>query len=409
MTNPVSAISEDKHHLHGAGRLYGPEGFDVSRLKTVVDTSHALREGVIYPSVTNIISVLPKKHLQGWYGRESVKTLHATTLQVNASRQAALTAAAARGVSVDVIVAACDPNIPPSLIPSCVDLKTVEKARAMGARWVRVAALTLSGKHSPGHLSSVMTGGQVGAEKPGKAFYTRHMNGELTATELETAQALMENDVLDALREHADGWWVYSMLPGDTKGLALLGNAASRSRDTSADFGTEVHDLLERVSLLPDPLAPYTGEHSYHVKAFQKWWKTNQPTDCHPELTVRGKTLSGLPYAGTADLFAMIGGAGCVIDYKTSKQLDEGSVTLQMASLAHADEVPYQITSGIGLHVPRPADAQKLLRFARPSDIGYETYKDGYRAQHVNSDNLAAGWRLFSAARDLWQEYFCAA
>jgi len=406
VTSPAAAIPETVHGLHGAGRLYGPPGFDPLLLRSPADTRAALRDGVIYPSVTNVIGVLPKKHLQGWYGREAVKALDATFTEVENQRTQALHALAAAGVPVEVVIAATARDVPPSLIASARTVTDIEKARITGGRWVKTATLALAGKHSVEHLAAVLAGGKLNAEKPAKALYARHMDGEFGESELEQYQEQCQAGVLDVLRHHPDGWWVYARLAGDTKGVALLGNAASRSRDTAADYGTEVHDLLEQVSLLPDPLAPHAGPHGYHVRAWQTWWRAANPTDCRPELTVRGETTDGLPYAGTADLFCVIAGDGAVVDYKTSRSLDEKSVALQMAALAHAKESPFPVSMGIGLHVPRLEDAKKLMRFARPDQVDYRTYEQGYRAHVVEGRALSGAWRLFGAARVLWQEMY---
>lgn len=404
MTSPVDALSETQHHVHGAGRLYGPSGFDASQLRTDQDTVAALREGTLYPSVTNVIGMLPKPHLTGWYGREAIKTFAATSEAVNTARVTALQDALARGVDPRVVVDCAASTIPTTLIPTITDGKSLATATRKGQAWVKAVSDVLAGRYPIEYLRDTLDGKKPTAAKQ-RALYARFMDGELTAVELDDAQMDLQNSVICLLREHEHGHWVYARIATDQKGVALHGEAASRNRDAAADYGTIVHDLVEKMCLSENPLAGYTGEYGYHVRGFQAWWKAASPTDITPELTVRGTTPEGLAFAGTADLFCRIDGVGTVADWKTSRSLDEGSVALQVSAIAHADTVPFPIEQGFGVHLPRKEDADKALRFARPGD-GYETYRQGYRAYEVDAAGLVEGWETFCAARALWQRKY---
>lgn len=81
MTNPapeaaapaLSIATEDIRGAKHVGRLYHFPGTDVPDLKNLKDIQAGLREGLLVPSVTNVIGALSKPHLINWAAREAAK------------------------------------------------------------------------------------------------------------------------------------------------------------------------------------------------------------------------------------------------------------------------------------------------------------------------------------------------
>lgn len=407
MTTPKAAISEEKHGLYGAGRLYGIEGFDVTTLTCPSDTREALSQNLLMPSVTNVISLYPKDHLQGWYGRESAKTLGSAHAAVDERRGQFLTALVESGVPGSMIARAARADIPPvtALQRHELGVLLLEDLALEAANWVMATQYALTNACSVRDFELVVSGKSSAPIKKGfGTFFGQMKKGQISPTEHDVMAEQRRGDVVAVLRTLPDANWIYVSLADGSAGIGLLGLAAERSRDLSSVYGNEVHDLVENISL--DPNFSYNPRYKYHVDAWLAWKDEFQPTDMCPELSVLGKTEDGLPYGGTADLFATINGVGSVIDYKTSKTLSESTVTLQMAALAHADTVPFPINQGIALHLPRQFDADRLLKYKPKGDDSYNQYARGFRAFTLDEAAMGDGWAVFSAARRLWQELY---
>jgi hypothetical protein len=407
MTTPKAAISEERHGLYGAGRLYGVEGFDTSVLTCAADTREALRENLLMPSVTNVIGLYPKDHLQGWYGREAAKTLGAAHAAVDARRSELLTSLVTSGVNSSVIVRAARSDIPPvtALERHNMGVLILDDLALEAQNWIVATQYALSNACSVREFEMIVRGTSSAPVKRGfNTFFGQMKKGVISPTEHDVLTSVRRDEVVAVLRSLPDANWLYSSLSTAPSGVGLLGLAAERSRDKSSVYGNEVHDLVEQLTFDPD--FPHSGEYQFHVDAWRAWVSEFNPTDMFPELSVLGVTDDGLPYGGTADLFAKINDVGAVIDYKTSKTLSESTVTLQMAALAHADTVPFQVDLAVALHLPRQYDADRLLKYKPKNDDSYDQYARGFRAFTLDSVAIDDGWAVFSAARKLWQELY---
>ena len=408
MTDPRLAISEEKHGLHGAGRLYGIPGFDVSTLMSPDDVREALQEKLLMPSVTNVIGLYPKDHLQGWYGREAAKTLGLAAEAVDSARGALLQEMVEQGAAASDIARCARADIPPitalsrfregTLIPDDLALEA--------DNWVKAAAYSLTNACSLREFERIVSGeSSAPVRKSPTTFFGDMKRGKLSATEHDIKVGKRRKEVVRALRGSSDSNWLYTRLATETSGIGMLGLAAERQRDNASYYGDQVHNLVE--DLTNDPNHEHDGEYQYHVDAWQSYMEDYGPTDLNPELSVLGTTEDGLPFGGTADLFAKIDGVGTVIDYKTSKTLSESTVALQMSALANADtHLPFPIEQAQALHLPRPEDAKRLLKYKPKGDDSYAQYKKGYRVYALDQSKIAAGWKVFQAARKLWQELY---
>jgi hypothetical protein len=407
MTDPKMAISEEKHGLYGAGRLYGVPGFDVSTLMTPDDVREALREKLLMPSVTNVIGLYPKDHLQGWYGREAAKTLGSAHQAVDEARGALLAEMVSAGASIKDVSRCARQDIPPNtalarfregiLIPDDLALEA--------DNWVRAASYALTNSCSVRDLELILTGASTApVRKNPTTFFGDMKRGKISQTEHDRLVGKRRVEVIRLMRGFGDANWLYTRLANETSGVALLGLAAERQRDGASYYGDQVHNLVENLTIDPD--FEHDGEYDYHVDGWRSWMDDYSPTDLHPELSVLGETDDGLPFGGTADLFAKVDGVGTVIDYKTSKTLSESTVSLQMSALAYANTVPFDIEHAIALHLPRKADAERLWKYKPKGDLSYSQYKKGYRAFELDKAAMADGWAVFSAARRLWQELY---
>lgn len=72
-TDPALALSTDGIRNGEVGRLYRRPGTTAPELRTADDVHTALRDGVLVPSVTNVIGAIAKPHLIGWAAREAAK------------------------------------------------------------------------------------------------------------------------------------------------------------------------------------------------------------------------------------------------------------------------------------------------------------------------------------------------
>ena len=64
MGDPVLAVMHKKY-----GRLYRWPGSDLPETMRPAQMNDALREGLLVPSVTNVIDVRGKDYLQRWYAK----------------------------------------------------------------------------------------------------------------------------------------------------------------------------------------------------------------------------------------------------------------------------------------------------------------------------------------------------
>jgi hypothetical protein len=121
---------------------------------------------------------------------------------------------------------------------------------------------------------------------------------------------------------------------GDRDGAVdYLKRAHMRSVGKSADVGSDVHDLVERMSK-GETVARVHPDLQVYVDHFQDFLDTFQPTYLHLEQTVWSETHG---YAGSFDAIAIIHGETIIIDNKTTRSGVHAEVALQMAAYANAD------------------------------------------------------------------------
>lgn len=148
------------------------------------------------------------------------------------------------------------------------------------------------------------------------------------------------------------------VLSDRTAAIDLMKNAPRRSTSKAADFGTEVHELYERLAngKAAGRLHPELAVFARH---FDRFVSTYDPEFLHVEKTVWSETHS---YAGSFDFIARIDGEVAIGDFKTTKSGVHEEVALQLAAYAHAD----YILGDDGGKVELPACDGGLVFHVRP-------------------------------------------
>ncbi len=123
---------------------------------------------------------------------------------------------------------------------------------------------------------------------------------------------------------------------GDTlskgKGFEMwLGNhpsykIACEERDIAADRGTLVHELAEDY-MNGESVESDNEEICKHLMSFEKFWLDNEVQLIETELFMWHKDV---PWAGTCDIIAKIGGKYCIIDIKTGNYYKSHEIQLNM-------------------------------------------------------------------------------
>ncbi|WP_276670249.1 hypothetical protein [Schaalia cardiffensis] len=190
---------------------------------------------------------------------------------------------------------------------------------------------TLDGKPVPG-VTSILSGG---LPKPGLTWWAAKTVAETAVLEL----SRLSSDVEAGRTEDAVKW---------------LKSSPFKERDRAAARGTAVHALAEQVVAGLEVDVPV--DHANLVAGYVDFLDDN---DVEP-LLVEAKVASRAHwYAGTADLFATMGGQTWLFDLKTSRSV-HGSYFLQLAAYAMADfyldadgaEQPVPLVDRIGvIHV----------------------------------------------------------
>jgi len=118
---------------------------------------------------------------------------------------------------------------------------------------------------------------------------------------------------------------------GEAEAVDMLKASPWNSSKRAADRGTDIHGYLE-ARLLGQATDDLTEEATQYVAAAEAWldlWK--------PEPLLTETTVFGIGYAGTGDLWCVIDGVECIVDFKTGKALYPDSA-LQIAALWGASE-----------------------------------------------------------------------
>tara|TARA_R110002020_G_scaffold25443_1_gene82814 strand:- start:172 stop:918 length:747 start_codon:yes stop_codon:yes gene_type:complete len=122
-------------------------------------------------------------------------------------------------------------------------------------------------------------------------------------------------------------------------------NIACEERDKAANRGTEVHNLAEQY-MLGETVTSDNTEICKHLMSFEKFWLDNEVQLIETELFMWHKDV---PWAGTCDIIAKIGGKYCIIDIKTGNYYKSHEIQLNMYAelLSKIVEEPVDILAGL--------------------------------------------------------------
>lgn len=101
---------------------------------------------------------------------------------------------------------------------------------------------------------------------------------------------------------------------------------ACEERDIAAARGTLVHDLAEKY-MHGESVESENEEICKHLMSFEKFWKENEVQLIDTELFMWHQDV---PWAGTCDIIAKIGGKNCIIDIKTGNYYKSHEIQLNM-------------------------------------------------------------------------------
>tara|TARA_R100000808_G_C2113491_1_gene126865 strand:+ start:48 stop:785 length:738 start_codon:yes stop_codon:yes gene_type:complete len=161
---------------------------------------------------------------------------------------------------------------------------------------------------------------------------------------------------------------------GDTlskgKGFEMwLGNhpsykIACEERDKAADRGTLVHELAENY-MNGEVVESDNEEICKHLMSFEKFWLDNEVQLIETELFMWHKDV---PWAGTCDIIAKIGGKYCIIDIKTGNYYKSHEIQLNMYAelLSRIVEEPIDMIAGLytkGKWIREPNYQLKKFKF----------------------------------------------
>ena len=161
---------------------------------------------------------------------------------------------------------------------------------------------------------------------------------------------------------------------GDTlskgKGFEMwLGNhpsykIACEERDKAADRGTLVHELAENY-MNGEVVESDNEEICKHLMSFEKFWLDNEVQLIETELFMWHKDV---PWAGTCDIIAKIGGKYCIIDIKTGNYYKSHEIQLNMYAelLSKIVEEPVEMIAGLytkGRWIREPNYQLKKFKF----------------------------------------------
>jgi hypothetical protein len=161
---------------------------------------------------------------------------------------------------------------------------------------------------------------------------------------------------------------------GDTlskgKGFEMwLGNhpsykIACEERDIAADRGTLVHELAENY-MNGEVVESDNEEICKHLMSFEKFWLDNEVQLIETELFMWHKDV---PWAGTCDIIAKIGGKYCIIDIKTGNYYKSHEIQLNMYAelLSRIVEEPVEMIAGLytkGRWIREPNYQLKKFKF----------------------------------------------
>src|SRR5690606_29622277 len=119
------------------------------------------------------------------------------------------------------------------------------------------------------------------------------------------------------------------------------------STKEAADFGTDSHDLFERMAR-GEGAGRVHPELRIMAQHFQEFLDDVQPEFIHLEQTVWNDNPS---YAGSFDAIMKVGGETVITDWKTTRSGVHEEVALQLTAYANAERI---ILSETGESIPMP-------------------------------------------------------
>lgn len=147
----------------------------------------------------------------------------------------------------------------------------------------------------------------------------------------------------------------------------------------AAEFGTAIHNAIEHES--DDDL---TDEQSV---VYQRWLKLK---DKHNIKAVEQEQIIhlGYDYAGTFDMMAEIDGELCLVDIKTTYNLDKEYLSWQLSLYAHAKQFGGKL---VAIWLPKRKGAELIEIEPKPH---YEIDKllEVYHALQENKNDIHAEW-----------------
>lgn len=129
-----------------------------------------------------------------------------------------------------------------------------------------------------------------------------------------------------------------------------LKNAPQRDTSKSAEDGTAVHDLCERIAA-GEKVGPIHPDFRPYIDRFQAFLDTYQPEYLFIEETIWNDRLG---YAGSFDAIVKIEGETILLDLKTTRSGVHAEVALQLAAYARGDYM-LRIAEEEGFEVPEPS------------------------------------------------------
>ena len=120
---------------------------------------------------------------------------------------------------------------------------------------------------------------------------------------------------------------------------------ACEERDIAANRGTTVHELAEKF-MNGEIVESDNEEICKHLMSFEKFWLDNEVQLIDTELFMWHEDV---PWAGTCDIIAKIGGKYCIIDIKTGNYYKSHEIQLNMYAelLSKITDEPIEMIAGL--------------------------------------------------------------
>lgn len=198
-----------------------------------------------------------------------------------------------------------------------------------------------------------------------------------------------------------------------------LWNAAEFVLNEAANTGNWIHNYVEDYFNDAFPDQPLRDDHYQMVEAFHAWESQHDI-----EVIATERTVYGDRYAGTADFFAKVDGVTTLIDWKSSRNLQNGHKA-QLAAIGAAHTTAREVAEGTPgaieyklqpavakknggqekawyVEEPLPDFQQYAVVQIRPGEVGkYGEWIEPFCKMHVIPQPVIdAAWGLFQACRD---------